>query len=169
MKKTRKLIALFLAVIMIAGALAACGKSDEKKPDNSQTPGNQAGNDDKTPDDNKDDEQKEEVKMETIKVWSDNAHEKEVRDKQIAAFNEGIGKELGINIEYTVYGSNFTDTIKIAAQAGEAPDLFRSDSKWMQEFVDSDYLVALEDLPGSEDLLNRHTLCLTTLPLMDLL
>lgn len=157
MRNSKRFIALLIAMLMVVGSLTACGKTEEK-PDN-KTPDNQTEDkkDDSGKADDKQDETKEEVVMETITVWSDNAHEKELRDKQIAEFNEGIGKELGINIEYTVYGSNFTDTIKIAAQAGEAPDLFRSDSKWMQEFVDAEYLVALEDLPGSEDLLSRYS------------
>lgn len=146
---------------MVAGTLAACGKSDEKPSDKTPDTTTEDKKDDSSSTDDKKDDTKEEVKeevvMDTITVWSDNAHEKELRDKQIAEFNDGIGKELGINIEYTVYGSNFTDTVKIAAQAGEAPDLFRSDSKWMQEFVDADFLVAIEDLPGSEDILSRYS------------
>jgi multiple sugar transport system substrate-binding protein len=92
---------------------------------------------------------------EVITVWSDNAHEETLRRAQIETFNNGVGKELGIFIEYKIFGGNFSDTIKIAAQAGEAPDLFRSDSKWMQGFVDSGFLVPIEELPGSETLLNK--------------
>lgn len=155
MKKTRKTLALLLSVLMIVGLLAACGKSEDN---DNKTPDTTTENND-TSTDKKDDEKDEasSSEVETIRVWSDNAHEKELRDKQVAEFNEGIGKELGINIEYTVYGSNYTDTIKIAVQADEAPDLFRSDSKWMQDFVDSDFLVAIEDLPGSEDILDRYS------------
>lgn len=158
MKKTKKLLALLVAAIMIMGSLAACGKDDGTKEDTTPDTSNETEDkgEDKSSDDGKTGDDKEEVKMETITVWSDNAHEKELRDKQIAEFNEGVGKDLGIKIEYTVYGSNFTDTIKIAAQAGEAPDLFRSDSKWMQDFVDSEYLVPIEDLPGSEDILTKY-------------
>ena len=36
----------------------------------------------------------------TITVWSDNAHEKELRVKQVEEFNETIGKENGIFVEY---------------------------------------------------------------------
>lgn len=93
--------------------------------------------------------------VEVITVWSDNAHEKEIREKQIAEFNNGEGKELGIKIDYKVYGSNYSDTIKIAAKAGEAPDLFKPDSKWIRDFVDSDFLVPIEELPGSEELLDK--------------
>ncbi len=150
MKRTKKFMALLITIAMVITLLAACGTSDKPSgtPDSSKSPEGSKDNDT--------DDKEEPVVMETIKVWSDNAHEKELRDKQIEEFNNGIGKELGINIEYTVYGSNFTDTIKIAAQAGEAPDLFRSDSKWMQDFVSSEYLVPIEDLPGSEDLLSKY-------------
>ncbi|MHB8131372.1 MAG: ABC transporter substrate-binding protein [Mobilitalea sp.] len=149
MRKTKKWMALLLTTVLIAGSLAACGKSEDKKVDT-------------VPETNSDTatvapEEAEPVTMETITVWSDNAHEKELRDQQIAEFNDSVGKDLGIKIEYTVYGSNFTDTIKIAAQAGETPDLFRSDSKWMQDFVDSEYLVPIEELPGSEELLSKYS------------
>ena len=152
MKKTKKALALLLSVALIGGSMAACSKSEDKKTDTPTPPVTSENTDS-----GKKEEQKAPVTMETITVWSDNAHEKELRDKQIAEFNDTVGKELGINIEYTVYGSNFTDTIKIAAQAGEAPDLFRSDSKWMQDFVNADYLTAIEDLPGSEELLSRYS------------
>ena len=151
MKDLKKLIALLITVSFIIGTLAACS-GDNKD-------GNKVNTDINSSVDNKSDsnEVSEEVTMETITVWSDNAHEKEVREKQIEAFNNGIGKELGIEIEYTVYGSNFTDTIKIAAQAGEAPDLFRADSKWIEDFVDSEYIVPIEDLPGSEEFLGNYS------------
>lgn len=97
------------------------------------------------------------IKMETITVWTDDAHEKEVREKQIEAFNNGEGKESGIQIEYKVYGDKYSDTIKIAAQAGETPDLFGADSKWMQDFVDSGFVIPINDLPGSESLLNQYS------------
>lgn len=153
MKKSKKLMALLLSVAMIGTSMAACSKSDDSKDTAAPTTAPATTNNDTASGDTKD---AEPVTMDTITVWSDNAHEKELRDQQIAEFNDTVGKELGIKIEYTVYGSNFTDTIKIAAQAGEAPDLFRSDSKWMQEFVDSDYLVPIEDLPGSEEFLAKY-------------
>ena len=71
----------------------------------------------------------------TIRVWSDNASEKLLRDAQVAKFNDGRGKELGIKIEYTIYGTNFADAIKTALQAGEAPHLYRSDGKTQGDFI----------------------------------
>ena len=152
MKRLSKFLVLLVCVVLLASSLVACGNKDdeEDKKDNNAGEETTEENDD-TADD------AEPVEMETIKVWTDNAHEKTLRDEQIEEFNNTVGKELGINIEYTVYGDNYTDTIKIAVQADEAPDLFRADSKYIQEFIDSDYLVAIDDLPGSEDLLERYS------------
>ena len=106
--------------------------------------------------DNVGDETGAEVEMETITVWSDQYHEKEVRERQIAEFNAGEGKELGIQIDYKVYGDSYTDTLRIASQAGEAPDLFHSDNKWLPEFVESEFVIPIEELPGSEGILNEY-------------
>jgi multiple sugar transport system substrate-binding protein len=91
-----------------------------------------------------------------IRVWSDNAHEKSLRDVQIARFNAGRGKELGIEIEYTVYGANFTDALQIALKAGEAPELFRQDGKVFPDFVSAGYAVPLTDLPGGQAVVDQY-------------
>ena len=123
MNKRRRLLSLLMAMALIIVSLAACsskGNDKQGETDKGETPATGTEVEDVI---------EEEVEIEVIRVWSDNAHEKALRDKQIEGFNNGIGKELGIEIEYTVYGSNFSDTIKIAAQAGEAPDLYRADSQ----------------------------------------
>lgn len=140
----KKVLALLLAVLMVIGLAACGGETTPPETTPAGTNPSAAGNETETP-----------VEMDVVTVWSDNAHEQSIRDAQIAEFNEGVGKELGIQIEYTVYGDSYTDTIKMAVQAGEAPDLFRSDSKWMNDFIESDFLTPIEDLPGSEDILEK--------------
>ena len=61
----------------------------------------------------------------TIRIWSDNAHEKELRVKQVDEFNNTIGKENGIFIEYTVYGDSYSDSIKTAAHNRLYVEVFR--------------------------------------------
>ena len=152
MKKLNKFLVLLVCVVLLASSLVACGNKDDEddKKDNNATTDTTEENDDT-------EDVAEEVEMETITVWTDNAHEKTLRDQQIEEFNNTIGKELGINIEYTVYGDNYTDTVKIAAQADEAPDLYRADSKYIQEFIDAEYVIPIEDLPGSEELLDKYS------------
>lgn len=96
------------------------------------------------------------VEMTTIRVWSDNAHEKDLRLEQIAKFNETTGKEKGINIEYTVYGTNWQDTIKIAAAADEAPELYRPNGTFLTDFVSAGFFVPITDLPGGDEVVKPY-------------
>ena len=115
----KKILALLAGTVMVTGILAGCGNSGKTEVQNNSTEAGKAESTTVA----QTEEKKESVEMDTITVWSDNAHEQEVREKQIADFNNGEGKELGIQIDYKVYGDKYSDTIKIAAQAGEAPDL----------------------------------------------
>lgn len=131
MKVFRRIMALSLAAAVAAASLNGCGGS-AGTPAAQSTDGTGGGSGSK--------------EVDTVVVWSDNISQKPIRDEQVAAFNEGIGKELGIKIEHTVYGTDYMDTIKLAAGNGDAPDLFRSDSKWLTDFVKAGYVVPLEDL-----------------------
>ncbi|GHT68110.1 ABC transporter substrate-binding protein [Spirochaetia bacterium] len=91
-----------------------------------------------------------------IRVWSDNASEKTVRDAQVARFNAGEGKAKGIEIEYTVYGTNFAEAIDIALKAGEAPELFRQDGKVFTNYVGAEVVLPLSDLPGGQALVDKY-------------
>lgn len=94
--------------------------------------------------------------MEKIRIWSDNAHEKELRLHQIETFNSTKGKELGIEIEYTVYGSDYQDVIKTAAQNGDAPELFRPTATFIKDFVDSEFMIPITQLPGGEEMVLEY-------------
>ena len=94
--------------------------------------------------------------VEHIVVWSDNAHEQTVREKQIEEFNNTIGKELGIVIDYTVYGTDYSNTIGIALMANDGPDLFRPSSSTFAGFVEAVDAVPISDLEGSEALLSLY-------------
>lgn len=149
----KKLVALLAISSMVLSMLAGCGNAS------ADTPASEA---DAVVAENEEteevtEENVEPVEMETITVWSNSAHEQEIRKKQIEEFNNGEGKELGIYIDYQIYGDKYTDTIKIAAQSGEAPELFTADSKWIIDFIDGGFLTAIEDLPGSEELLSNYS------------
>lgn len=141
----KKVLAVILVGLMTTSVLAGCSTKKEGN-SNTQTEDTQSTSENGS----------EGVKMEKIRVWSDNAHEKELRLQQIEEFNNTIGKEKGIEIEYTVYGSNYQDTIKIAAAAGEAPELYRPTGAFLLDFVNAGYFVPISDLPGSEDLLSKY-------------
>lgn len=96
--------------------------------------------------------------VQTVVVWSDNAHEQTVREAQVEEFNNTIGKELGIKIDYTVYGNDYSDVIRTALMAGDGPDLFRPSTSTIASFVNAGYAVPIEDLKGSESLLAKYNM-----------
>ena len=75
--------------------------------------------------------------VQVVTVWSDNAHEQSVRETQIEEFNNTIGKQEGIRIDYTVYGTDYADVINAALMANEGPDLFRPLSNTFAENVNA--------------------------------
>jgi len=147
----KRVLAMTLAAMVALGCMTGCGSEAAPKAENVKSAESEVQKADAAGE-----PAAEPVEMETITVWSDQYHEKELREKQIAAFNEGEGKDLGIQIDYKVYGDSYTDTLRIASQAGEAPDLFHADGKWLPEFVESEYVIPIEDLPGSENILEEY-------------
>lgn len=93
---------------------------------------------------------------EHIVVWSDNAHEQSVREKQVEEFNNTIGKELGIVIDYTVFGTDYANTINVALMAEDGPDLFRPSSNTFAGYVTAGYAVPISALEGSDKLLSLY-------------
>jgi len=94
--------------------------------------------------------------IQVVTVWSDNAHEKSIRDAQVEEFNNTIGKREGIKIEYKVYGADYEDAINAALIANEGPDLFRPSSNSFAQFVSAGYAVPISDLEGSDSLLSLY-------------
>ena len=94
--------------------------------------------------------------VQVVTVWSDNAHEQTIREAQIGEFNNTTGKEEGIYIDYTVYGSDYADAINVALMANDGPDLFRPSSNTFAQYVEAGYAVPISELEGSDSLLSKY-------------
>lgn len=94
--------------------------------------------------------------MQVVTVWSDSAHEQTIREVQIEEFNNTIGKEEGIQIDYSVFGPEYTDEIDAALSSGTGPDLFRPSSNTFAGYVSRGYAVPISDLDGSNSLLSKY-------------
>jgi len=161
-KNLKRFLVLFLVIVLLVFAVSGCSSKESSTDKSSSSGTSQTSSSSSqqtsgsTSSDSKPTETKEPVKIEKVTVWSDNAHEKELRVKQVEEFNKTTGKELGIEIEYTVYGTNYGDAIKIAAQAGDAPHLYRPDTKWINDFIGAGYLIPLDDMPGGPELIKKY-------------
>lgn len=63
--------------------------------------------------------------VQVIRMWSNDQHDQSVIKAKIEEFNATIGKENGIAVEYTVYGSDYYSTLDVAVTSKEGPDIFK--------------------------------------------
>lgn len=94
--------------------------------------------------------------VQVVRVWSDNATSQDVRQRQVAEWNANEGAALGIEIDYVVFGGGWADTIRLAAQTGEAPEIFRPNGAFIREFIDAGFLHPLNSVPGMEEFIARY-------------
>ena len=94
--------------------------------------------------------------MQVVTVWSDNAHERTIREAQIEEYNNTVGREEGITIEYKVFGSEYADAIDDALKSDEGPDLFRPSSNTLARYIEEGYAVPISELDGSEEFLSMY-------------
>ena len=146
-KRVLKGISILMCLIMAVSLFAGCGKTEQNtQSDASATPSqsSSAG------------PVKEQVTMETIQVWTNNAATKIEDEKMVADFNNGPGKEKGINIEYKIYGGDYMNVLNVAVAAGQAPHLFKLQQGNLTQYANAGWSVAIEDIPGGEDFLKKY-------------
>lgn len=90
-----------------------------------------------------------------VTMWSNDQHDQAIIDEKIREFNETIGKEKGIEVEYTVYGSDYYSTLDVAVSAGEGPDIFKCNK--IGNYAEAGYIMPWEDEPGLKQLTDRFS------------
>lgn len=125
MKNKLKVLSTTLAAIMLLGAVSGCGKNEEKSD------------------------------VATVTVWTPNSHSQDVVTAYVNDWNDSVGKEKGIKIEYVVQGGDsFDKTIELALQNGTAADIIGGGN--MTKLADNGNILALDDIPGGEDFIKPY-------------
>ena len=88
-----------------------------------------------------------------INVWTGDTGSKMIFEQVISEYNETIGKENGIKIVYEAK-ENISQTITVALQTKQAPEIFMAGS--VAEYSEQGYIVALDDLPGGKELIEKR-------------
>jgi len=101
-------------------------------------------------------EPQKEVKMQTVQVWTNNASTKAEDEKMIADFNNGAGKEKGIQVDYKIYGGDFMNVLNVAAAASQAPHLFKLAQGNMVQFANANWSTAIDEIPGGKDYIKKY-------------
>lgn len=139
-KQQHRLGLASLSLAMAAAALAGCSGGKSSTGD-SPSSGSEA-----TP----------KTKMETVRVWTNDAPYKLVMDPIVDNYNKGQGLKDGINIEYKVYGSNYDDVLKVALAANQAPELYKFVGTVKEPFINSGWMLPIDDLPGGKEFLATY-------------
>lgn len=148
--KKKRILSLIIGISMLANTLSACNTSSTGEA-SEQTPSSNSGQNSSSESSM---QQSESDKVDTITVWSNDAHNKKEYEAKIHDFNETIGKEKGIIIEYTVYGGDYYNTLDVAIQADEAPHIFKCNK--IGQYASSGDILALEDLPTGPELVAKY-------------
>lgn len=88
-----------------------------------------------------------------ISLWTNNSHSKSVVTEEVNKWNETVGKEKGIKIEYVVKGDDYANQLALADNADNLPDIFLQGTAKMAE---EGKLVALSDYPEAADFLAEY-------------
>ena len=123
MKKTTKVLAGVLAVAMLIPMLGGCSQK-------ANTDG-----------------------VTKVTWWRSNGHDKAFMQGKFKEFNETVGKEMGIELEYVTKEGNMEEMVDLAYTSDQAPDLYNSYQIEMR--AQKDQIIALEDIPGTEALLEK--------------
>jgi multiple sugar transport system substrate-binding protein len=148
MKKTKKFLALLLAVAMVM-ALAACSNSTSSGDSStSDTPSTSSNTDTQTSDAGNDVEVADEITLWTYPIgnWDDEATVKELTD----AFTADTG--IAVTVEYLTY-TDGDDKVNTAIQGNNAPDLImEGPERLVANWGANGYMVDLSDMLDSTDL-----------------
>lgn len=137
--KMKKVMLMLLSAVLLVSA-AGCGNAKSEGADNESGTAKE--------------ETKEEGKdVQKITMWSNDQHDQKIFEEKIKEFNETTGKEEGIEVEYTVYGSDYYSTLDVAVSAGEGPDIYKCNK--IGNYAEAGYIMPWEDEPGLQPLIDR--------------
>lgn len=141
--KRFKILCVLLSLMLVM-TFTACSTSSRNNSSTDNT-GNDGGTTGKQTSDN--------VKVDTIVMWSNDTHNQSVYEEAVKEFNNTIGKEKGIIVDYSVFGSDYYNTLDVAVTAGEGPDIFKCNK--VGKYSEAGYIMAWDDIEGLKGLIDR--------------
>jgi len=89
----------------------------------------------------------------TIKLWHNSTSE--FLKQKMDEFNDTIGKEKGIQIDFRTMG-DYADALKVALAADQGPELYMFVGTVKDPFINSGWMLPLEDFPQSAEFLKGY-------------
>jgi multiple sugar transport system substrate-binding protein len=94
--------------------------------------------------------------VDTIRIWTVSGAVKDVHTAMIDEYNSSDGEEKGIQIEYTNYGDDYTNILKVALAADQGPDIFKRISSDVKAMIDRGWILPIDDMPGGPELIEKY-------------
>jgi multiple sugar transport system substrate-binding protein len=148
-KNTVKLFVVFMCMIVFLSMLYGCSPASDtttESPSASTDTGDQS---------NKEQEKVNPTKIETVKFFYGSGSYKTLVEQEVEKFNSTTGKEKGVKIELIFEGDKYRDVLFTLIQTGNSPDIFLVPTGIERQYINSKYITPLEDIPGTEELLER--------------
>lgn len=125
--KIKKVLGIVLCAAITVGMFTGCGKSE-----------------------------KADSKLVTVSIWTGSSHDFDVCSKFIGDWNDTVGKEKGVYIDYQLKADDsLSQNLEIALKAGNAPDLFYAGS--MKSLAENGHIASVEELPGGDKLIEKFS------------
>lgn len=94
------------------------------------------------------------AEVETIRLWHNNTSE--FLKRKMDEFNETIGKEQGIFIDFRTMGGEYADALKVALAANQGPELYMFVGTVKDPFINSGWMLPIEDFEGGAAFLQDY-------------
>lgn len=91
----------------------------------------------------------------TVSIWSGDASKKEAWTEMTEEFNNTIGKEKGVKIEWT-FSTDLQQNVDVARQNEQLPDITNMTYVQAKDFMNTGDIVPLEDVEGLADFISDY-------------
>ena len=126
----KRFLTMFLAICLMVTCLAGCGNGGST----------------------------DENGVETVHVWSSSGGSKAVWEKLVEDYNSTRGKEKGIKIKLTTYGSDYGTIVDVARQNDQLPEIVDTgygQTKFL-EYIKTNDIIPIEDIKGGAEFLENY-------------
>jgi len=136
----KKLWSLAIIEVVLLGSIAACARSSSDASSSGARP-----------------------KTVTVVKLLDNAGAyKLLTEKKIEEYNNGVGKDRGVKIDIETLTDRYREVLLLAIRSGNPPDLFAMPAGLEASYIASGWVMPLEDVPGSREIITRFRQYLKT-------
>lgn len=94
--------------------------------------------------------------VQKVRVWTSDSGARAIWDPLVENFNNTIGKEKAIKLEWETYGSDYSTVVDVARQNGQLPDIITLSNAKLYEYIATDDVIAIDDMPGGPEFLKEY-------------